>query len=66
MATNWVNVESTDVAMAEEALPQVEMPEVKLFGKWSLDEVQVSDISLVVSHLTFLCFVGILCYFDLR
>uniref|UniRef100_A0A0N5AGI6 Ribosomal_S7 domain-containing protein n=1 Tax=Syphacia muris TaxID=451379 RepID=A0A0N5AGI6_9BILA len=47
MATNWVNVESTDVAMAEEALPQVEMPEVKLFGKWSLDEVQVSDISLV-------------------
>ncbi|VDD97844.1 unnamed protein product [Enterobius vermicularis] len=31
----------------EEGIPQVEMPEVKLFGKWSLDEVQVSDISLV-------------------
>uniref|UniRef100_F1LG99 40S ribosomal protein S5 n=1 Tax=Ascaris suum TaxID=6253 RepID=F1LG99_ASCSU len=26
---------------------QSDLPEVKLFGKWSLDEVYVSDISLV-------------------
>ena len=28
-----------------------ELPEVKLFGKWSTDDVQVSDISLTVSSL---------------
>ena len=26
-----------------------EIPEIKLFGKWSSDDVQVSDISLTVS-----------------
>jgi hypothetical protein len=26
-----------------------ELPEIKLFGKWSTDDVQVSDISLTVS-----------------
>ena len=26
-----------------------EMPEIKLFGKWSLDEVQLNDMSLQVS-----------------
>lgn len=25
-----------------------ELPEIKLFGKWSTDDVQVSDISLTV------------------
>ena len=27
----------------------VAAPEIKLFGKWSTDDVQVSDISLTVS-----------------
>ena len=32
-----------------------ELPEIKLFGKWSSEDVQVSDISLTVSvlHVTF-------------
>ena len=30
-----------------------EVPEIKLFGKWSADEVQVSDISLTVSKYYF-------------
>lgn len=28
-----------------------EIPEVKLFDKWSSDDVQVSDISLTVSNV---------------
>ena len=28
----------------------IEMPEIKLFNKWSLNDVEVSDISLVVSE----------------
>lgn len=38
MAENW-----------DEAAPAVELPEIKLFGKWSSDDVQVNDISLTVS-----------------
>uniref|UniRef100_A0A8W8KZ32 Small ribosomal subunit protein uS7 domain-containing protein n=1 Tax=Magallana gigas TaxID=29159 RepID=A0A8W8KZ32_MAGGI len=30
----------------DEPAPAVELPEIKLFGKWSSDDVQVSDISL--------------------
>ena len=33
----------------EPSVVAAEMPEVKLFGKWSSEEVQVSDISLTVS-----------------
>ena len=33
-----------------------EIPEIKLFGKWSSDDVQVSDISLTVSTPTFLTY----------
>ena len=34
----------------EQAAPVVaELPEIKVFGKWSTDDVQVSDISLTVS-----------------
>lgn len=33
----------------DEPAPAVELPEIKLFGKWSSDDVQVSDISLTVS-----------------
>jgi small subunit ribosomal protein S5e len=54
--------EPVEEAPAEE--PAVEVPaeeedefvavggatEVKLFGKWSFDDIEVRDISLVVSH----------------
>ncbi len=33
----------------DEPTAVAEVPEIKLFGKWSSDEVQVSDISLTVS-----------------
>ena len=33
-----------------------EIPEIKLFGKWSSDDVQVSDISLTVSVVSFKAF----------
>lgn len=33
-------------AVGAAAANVVEIPEVKLFGKWSTDEVQVGDISL--------------------
>ena len=31
--------------------PAAELPEIKLFGKWSCDEVNVSDMSLQVLFL---------------
>ncbi len=31
-----------------------EVPEIKLFGRWSADDIQVSDISLTVSTASFL------------
>lgn len=38
----------------EESTPVVaELPEIKLFGKWSTEDVQVSDISLTVSTCIF-------------
>lgn len=42
MTDNWGEPE------AIEEQPTIEAPEVKLFGKWSLNDVEVSDISLVV------------------
>lgn len=47
MGENWDEAP----APVAEPLPAVtvEYDEVKLFGKWSCDEVQVSDISLTVS-----------------
>lgn len=35
----------------EQAPVVAELPEIKLFGKWSTEDVQVSDISLTVSPL---------------
>ena len=32
--------------------PEADLPEIKLFGKWSCDEVNVSDMSLQVSRNT--------------
>lgn len=42
-----------DVMMEEER--QLEMPDVKLFNKWSLSDVEVSDISLAVRIIKRLC-----------
>ena len=33
------------------APPPAELPEIKLFGKWSCDDVQISDMSLQVWHI---------------
>ena len=33
----------------DEPVVNTEVPEIKLFGKWSSEDVQVSDISLTVS-----------------
>ena len=49
MADDWGNDES---GVAGEQYTVVAVPEIKLFGKWSTDDVQVSDISLTVSILT--------------
>ena len=38
-----------DVVVMENEAELVEGPEIKLFNKWSLDDVQVSDNSLTVS-----------------
>ena len=43
MSENWD--ESTVAAQ-----PVAEMPEVRLFNRWSPEDVQVSDISLTVSE----------------
>ena len=37
------------IAAQAEQYAVVAAPEIKLFGKWSTDDVQVSDISLTVS-----------------
>ena len=47
MSDDWGVDESSPVVVA----PEVQ--DIKLFGKWSTDDVQVSDISLTVS-VTFL------------
>lgn len=43
----------------ETAAPAVaETPDIKLFGKWSTDDVQINDISLQVSGAWWLCSPG--------
>ncbi len=51
MAEEWGNVTDEPVVAAAEQFTVVAAPEIKLFGKWSTDDVQVSDISLTVSLL---------------
>jgi small subunit ribosomal protein S5e len=47
-----------DIQAGAIAAPQIaELPEIKLFGRWSCDDVQVSDMSLQVGLLFF--FTGI-------
>ena len=48
---DWDNVDESGnaVAAAAGAAPiMAEMPEIKLFGKWSCDDVEVVDMSLQV------------------
>ena len=40
--------EFADVGEEEVAMDILDRSDIKLFGKWALDEVQVSDISLQV------------------
>ena len=42
-------VEEVEEAEEEEYETFDDAPEIKLFGKWSFDDVEVRDISLVVS-----------------
>ena len=48
MADDWD--EEGEVGAAAAPVPTLaELPEIKLFGKWSCDEVNISDMSLQVS-----------------
>ena len=47
MAENWDDDAPVETAPAQIA----EIPEIKLFGRWSTEEIQVNDISLTVSNL---------------
>lgn len=48
MEDEWME-ESGPAAVAA---PLVDLPEIKLFNKWSCDEVQVSDMSLQVQGIS--------------
>lgn len=39
-----------NMAEVEEIVTKTDLPEIKMFGRWSTDDVQVSDISLTVSE----------------
>lgn len=54
MADDYDNFE--DSPMGAVPPPQIaELPEIKLFGRWSCDDVQVNDISLQVKLCFFSC-----------
>lgn len=42
---NW---EVAETATEQPSAVVSEMPEIKLFGRWSCDDVQISDMSLEV------------------
>lgn len=51
------NFDFEDTAQVVEAVVPVvaaELPDIKLFGRWSCDDVQVSDMSLQVGSRAFL------------
>jgi small subunit ribosomal protein S5e len=50
MATEVAEIIEEDTAQFEAVAPVVtaDLPDIKLFGRWSCDEVQVSDMSLQV------------------
>ena len=39
-------------AVAVAPPPPAELPEIKLFGRWSCDDVQISDMSLQVGYVS--------------
>ena len=43
------DVPASAAAVEAAVIPKAEMIEIKLFGRWNTDDVQVSDISLAVS-----------------
>ena len=50
MADDWVDDEPVPVSggLAAPVPTLAELPEIKLFGKWSCEEVNISDMSLQV------------------
>ena len=40
-----------EMAVVAAPPPPAELPEIKLFGRWSCDDVQISDMSLQVSNV---------------
>ena len=54
MGDDWAEEVETaaGVTAAADIVATDEMPEIKLFGKWSCDEVNVSDMSLQVTSNT--------------
>ena len=43
--------ETPAVAIEEDFVPTAGATEVKLFGKWSFDDIEISDLSLEVSFV---------------
>ena len=43
--------ETPAVAIEEDFVPTAGATEVKLFGKWSFDDIEISDLSLEVSYV---------------
>ena len=47
---DWDDAPAKAVDVLGAMEPEADLPEIKLFGKWSCDEVNVSDMSLQVSN----------------
>ena len=47
---DWDNEPAKAVDVLGGMEPETDLPEIKLFGKWSCDEVNVSDMSLQVDY----------------
>lgn len=65
---DWDDAAPIEVEEAPVAAPLLDTQEIKVFNKWSLSDVEVSDISLVVSVIfcafitfTFYPFSGLHC-----
>ena len=47
---DWDDAPAKAVDVLGAMEPETDLPEIKLFGKWSCDEVNVSDMSLQVGN----------------
>ena len=47
---DWDDAPAKAVDVLGAMEPEADLPEIKLFGKWSCDEVNVSDMSLQVGN----------------